>query len=56
MYVRTDIQVIFTKSYPTLKLIKQKMSKIIQINVSNFFYYAEILKRPSKDQKIDFGT
>ena len=43
-YVLTYVQVIFRRSHPTLKLIKQKMSKIIQVNVPNFFYFAEILK------------
>ena len=31
-------------SHPTLKLTKQKMSEIIQVNVPNFFYFAEIQK------------
>ena len=44
-YVRTfRVQVIFRRSHPTLKLIKQKMSEIIQVNVPNFFYFAEIQK------------
>ena len=43
-YVRTYVQVIFEGSHPTLKLIKQKMSEIIQVNVPNFFYFAEIQK------------
>ena len=43
-YVRTYVQVIFRRSHPTLKLIKQKMSEIIQVNVPNFFYFAEIQK------------
>ena len=43
-YVLTYVQVIFRRSHPTLKLIKQKMSKILQVNVPNFFYFAEILK------------
>ena len=43
-YLRTYVQVIFRRSHPTLKLIKQKMSEIIQVNVPNFFYFAEIQK------------
>ena len=43
-YLLTCVQVIFEGSHPTLKLIKQKMSKILQVNVPNFFYFAEILK------------
>ena len=49
-YVRTyvqdvqDVQVIFGGSHPTLKLTKQKMSEIIQVNVPNFFYFDEIPK------------
>ena len=36
------VQVIFEGSHPTLKLIKQKMFEIIQVNVPIFFYFAEI--------------
>ena len=43
-YFLTYVQVIFRRSHPTLKLIKQKMSKILQVNVPIFFYFAEILK------------
>ena len=43
-YVRTYVQVIFEGSHPTLKLAKQKMSEIIQVNVPNFFYFDEIPK------------
>ena len=46
-YVRTHVQVvqvIFEGSHPTLKLTKQKMSEIIQVNVPNFFYFDEIPK------------
>ena len=43
-YLRTYVQVIFRRSHPTLKLIKQKTSEIIQVNVPNFFYFAEIQK------------
>ena len=43
-YVLTYVQVIFRRSHPRLKLIKQKMSEIIQVNVPNFFYFAEIPK------------
>ena len=32
-YARTYVQVIFEGSYPALKLTKQKMSEIIQVNV-----------------------
>ena len=42
--VLTYVQVIFRRSHPTLKLIKQKMSKILQVNVPNFFYFDEIPK------------
>ena len=40
-YLRTYIQVIFRRSHPTQKLIKQKMSEILQVNVP-IFYFAEI--------------
>ena len=43
-YVLTYVQVIFRRSHLTLKLIKQKTSEIIQVNVPNFFYFAEIQK------------
>ena len=43
-YLRTYVQVIFEGSNPSLKLIKLKMSEIIQVNVPNFFYFAEIQK------------
>ena len=43
-YVRTYVQVIFEGSHPTLKLTKQKMSEIIQVNVPNFFHFDEISK------------
>ena len=42
-YLRTHVQVIFRRSHPTQKLIKQKYP-IIQVNVPNFFYFAEIQK------------
>ena len=42
-YLRTYVQVIFEGSHPTLKLTKQKMSEIIQVNVP-FFYFAKIQK------------
>ena len=42
-YALMYLQVIFEGSHPTLKLIKQKMSKIIQVNVP-FFYFAKIQK------------
>ena len=44
MHARTYVQVIFEGSHPTLKLTKQKMSEIIQVNVPNFFYFDEIPK------------
>ena len=37
-YLRTYVQVIFEGSHPTLKLIKQKMSEIIQVNVHFFLF------------------
>ena len=40
----TYLQVIFCTSHPTLKLTKQKMSEIIQVNVPNFIYFEEIPK------------
>merc|ERR1712035_152490 len=43
-YLRTYVQVTFRRTHPTLKLIKQKMSEIIKVNVPNFFYFAEIQK------------
>ena len=43
-YLRTHVQVIFRRSHPTLKLNKQKMSEIIQVNVPIFFYFDEIPK------------
>ena len=33
-----QVLVIFEGSHPTLKLIKQEMSEIIQVNVPNFFF------------------
>ena len=46
-YLRTYVQVIFRRSHPTLKLIKQKMSEIIQVNVSNFFLFC---RNPKNDK------
>ena len=43
-YLLTYVQVIFEGSHPTLKLINQKMSEIIQVNVPFFFHFAEIQK------------
>ena len=43
-YVLTYVPVIFEGSHPTLKLIKQKMSEIIQVNVPIFLYFAKIQK------------
>ena len=43
-YLLTYVQVIFRTSHPTLKLTKQKMSEIIQVNVPIFFYFDEIPK------------
>ena len=40
----TYVQVIFPRCHPTLKLIKQKLSKFLQVNVPIFFYFAEIQK------------
>ena len=37
-YVRTYVQVIFEGSHPTLKLIKQKMYKIIHVNIPFFLF------------------
>ena len=49
MYLRTYFlltyeKVFFEGSHPTLKVIKQKMSKIIQVNVPNHFHFAKIQK------------
>ena len=46
-YVLTYVQVIFRRSHPTLKLIKQKMSEIIQVNVPNFFLFC---RNPKNDK------
>ena len=54
-YVLTYVQVIFRRNHPTLKLIKQKMSKILQVNVPNFFYFAEIQKMTKFGPKKRFG-
>ena len=43
-YKSSTVQVIFRRSHPTLKPIKQKMSEIIQVNVPNFFHFDEIPK------------
>ena len=43
-YLLMYVKVIFEGSHPTLKLTKQKMSEIIQVNVPNFFYFDEIPK------------
>ena len=53
-YVRTYVQVIFRRSHPTLKLMKQKMSEIIQVNVPNFVYFAEIQKMTKLGPKKQF--
>ena len=55
-YLRTHVQVIFRISHPTLKLIKQKMSKILQVNAmfQFFFYFAEILKMTKLGPKNQF--
>ena len=56
-YVRTYVQVIFRRSHPTLKLIAQKKSKILQVNVSIiFFHFADIQKMTKLGPKSDFGT
>ena len=49
-HLRTYVQVIFRKSHPTLKLIKQKMSEIIQVNVPIFFSFSQ---NPKNGQKTD---
>ena len=49
-YLRTYVQVIFRRSHPTLKLIKQKMSEIIQVNVPIFFSFSQ---NPKNGQKTD---
>ena len=46
-YLRTHVQVIFRRSYPTLKLTKQKMSEIIQVNVPIFFLFC---RNPKNDK------
>ena len=43
-YKSSSIQVIFRRSHPTLKLVKEKMSEIIQVKVPIFFYFAKIQK------------
>ena len=43
-YVLTDVLTYLRTSHPTLKLIKQKMSEIKQVNVQILFYFAEIQK------------
>ena len=53
-YLRTYVLVIFEGSHPTLKLTKQKMSKIIQVTVPNFFYFDEIPKMTKLGQKNRF--
>ena len=53
-YVRYFVQVIFPRCHPTQKLIKQKMSEIIQINVPIVFYFAEILKMTTLGPKKRF--
>ena len=54
-YLPTYVQVIFEGSHPTLKLTKQKMSEIIQINVPIFFYFAQI-QNLTKIRPILFNT
>ena len=53
-YVRTYVQVIFRRSHPTLKPIKQKMFKNLQVNVPNFFYFAEIQQMTKLGPKKQF--
>ena len=43
-YLRTYVQVIFRRSHPTLKLIKQEMSEIILVNVPIFFIFPKSKK------------
>ena len=40
-YLLAYVRVIFEGSHPKLKLIKQKMSKIIQVNVPIFFIFSD---------------
>ena len=46
-YKSSTVHVIFRRSHPILKLIKQKMSKILQVNVPIFFSFR---RNPKKDQ------
>ena len=46
-YLLTYVQVIFDGSHPILKLTRQKMSEIIQVNVPNFFLF---WRNPKIDQ------
>ena len=50
-YLLTYVQVIFRRSHLTLKLIIQKMSKILQVHVPNFFYFAKIQKMTKSGPK-----
>ena len=50
-YVRTYVQVIFQGTHPTLKLLYQKVSQMIQVHVPNFFFRAEIQKMTKIDPK-----
>ena len=45
---------IFRRSHPALKLIKQKMSEILQVNVPNIFYFVEIRKMAKLGPKKQF--
>ena len=55
-YFLTYVQVIFRRSHPTLKPIKQKMSKILQFNVPNFFLFCQNPKNDKvRAKKTDFG-
>ena len=55
-YLLTCVQVIFEGSHPTLKLIKQKMFEIKQVNVPNLSYFAKIQKNDKvRAKKLIFG-
>ena len=52
--LRTYIQVIFEGSHPTLKVIKQKMPKIIPVLVPNFFQKMTKLGPKNKFWDLEF--
>ena len=53
-YLLTYVQVIFEGSHPTLKITKQKMSEIIQVNFPNFYYFNKIPKMTKLGPKTRF--